>query len=113
MSTLRSRADFARIETMGSTRADRLLVVRYVPNDLGHERFAISTGRRLGGAVQRNRVRRRIRETLRQIAPHDGPGRDILIVARPASASASFAELRAALERHLHAVRTGSVRGAS
>ena len=63
---LRSRRDFARIQASGRTRADRLMTVRYVPNQLGYDRFGISTGRRLGGAVQRNRVRRRLRELLRQ-----------------------------------------------
>jgi len=84
------------------------MVVRFVPNALDYDRFGISTGRRLGGAVQRNRVRRRIREILRR-APNDtGHGWDILIVARPASVDATFDDLRAALERLLGSVR-GSV----
>jgi ribonuclease P protein component len=109
---LRSRRDFARIQAGGRSRADRLMTVRYVPNELGYDRFGISTGRRLGGAVQRNRVRRRIRELLRQSAEptrDGGGGCDILIVARPASAQATFAELRAALGRLLGWVRSGSL----
>jgi ribonuclease P protein component len=112
VSTLRSREDFARISAKGRTRSDRLMVVRFVPNACDHDRFGISTGRRLGGAVQRNRVRRRIREVLRQGSNDTGHGWDILIVARPASVDASFSELRTAVEHLVDAVR-GSVKAAS
>jgi ribonuclease P protein component len=81
------------------------MVVRFVPNARDHDRFGISTGRRLGGAVQRNRVRRRVREILRHAPNETGHGWDILIVARPASVSATFDELRTTLERLLDAIR--------
>ena len=42
------------------------MVVRFVPNGRDHDRVGISTGRRLGGAVVRNTVRRRIREIVRR-----------------------------------------------
>jgi ribonuclease P protein component len=102
---LRSREDFARLGAHGRTRTDRLLVVHYAANSLSHDRFGISTGRRLGGAVTRNRVRRRIREILRSAPGLEGRGWDVLVVARPASTSATFDELRGALLRLLGAVR--------
>ena len=82
------------------------MVVRFVPNGRDHDRFGISTGRRLGGAVQRNRVRRRLREILRRMPNDTGQGWDILIVARPAALDASFHDLRTALERLLRSVRS-------
>lgn len=81
------------------------MVLRFVPNARDHDRFGISTGRRLGGAVQRNRVRRRLREILRADPNETGHGWDILIVARPRSVDASFDELRVVTERLLAAVR--------
>ena len=81
------------------------MVVRFVPNGRDHDRYGISTGRRLGGAVQRNRVRRRVREILRRLPNESGHGWDILVVARPPAVEASFDELRAALERLLGSVR--------
>ena len=111
--TLRSRQDLARVEANGRTRADRLIVVRFVPNALDHDRFGIATGRHLGGAVKRNRVRRRIREILRQRAPDGGPGRDILIVARSASVGATFNELKEALEGLLRSLRVGQLKAPS
>ena len=106
---LRSRADFARLAAHGRTRADRLMVVHFLPNALDHDRFGISTGRRLGGAVARNRIRRRIRQILRGTPNRSGQGLDVLIVVRPGSAEASFDELRAALERLLGRVRSMTV----
>lgn len=105
MPTLRAREDFARISEEGHARSDRLMVVHFVPNGRDHDRFGISTGRHLGGAVQRNRVRRRFREVLRRSANDTGHGWDILIVARRPAVEASFDELRAALERLLGLVR--------
>jgi ribonuclease P protein component len=105
---LRSRRDFARLGARGRTRTDPLLVLHFAANGLDHDRYGISTGRRLGGAVTRNRVRRRIREILRGAPAAGGHGCDVLVVARPASVGASFDELRCALERLLASVR-GSV----
>jgi len=110
--TLRSREDFARISEKGRSGADRLMVVRFVPNGRDYDRFGISTGRRLGGAVQRNRLRRRLREVLRRVPNDSGHGWDVLIVVRPAAVDASFDELRTSLERLLGTVR-GSVRASS
>ena len=112
MPTIRSREDFARISEKGRSRADRLMVVRFVPNGRDYDRFGISTGRRLGGAVQRNRLRRRLREVLRRAPNDSGHGWDVLIVVRPAAVDASFGELRTALERLLGTVR-GSVSASS
>jgi ribonuclease P protein component len=106
--TLRSRGDFARLQAGGRSRADRLVTVRVMPNELGHDRYAISTGRRLGGAVQRNRVRRRIREILRHASRPPGGGLDILVVARPPCLEATFGELRSALLRLLDGIRRQS-----
>ncbi len=94
------------------------MVVRFVPNGRDHDRVGISTGRRLGGAVVRNTVRRRIREIVRRCdallrAPADpASGRDILIVARAATADATFAELQASLVSLLRAIPVAPVEGA-
>ena len=106
---LRSRADFARLATHGRTRTDRHLVVHFLPNALDHDRYGISTSKRVGGAVVRNRVRRRIRHILQASPEHGGGGSDVLIVARPSSAEASFEELRLGLERLLGLVHPVTV----
>lgn len=94
-----SVADFAALQAAGRSRAHPLLVLRYRPNEIGRTRYGISTARRIGGAVVRNRIRRRLREVLRQRGEGVAPGWDILLVARQPAAAASQGELAAALER--------------
>ena len=94
---LRSPRDFSTLQSRGRGRAHPLVAVRGRRNGLDQDRFGISTGKRVGGAVVRNRVRRRLREILRAW-DHTGTVRwDILVVARPGSAGASFTDLRAAV----------------
>ena len=105
---LRTRREFAVLQETSKSKVDPLFVARYAPNDLEQTRFGLSTGRRIGGAVVRNRVRRRSREALRRLGPRLAPGWDVLIVARPAAATASYHELSTSLERLLrtaHIVR--------
>ena len=85
--------DFAALQTTGTVRSHPLLVVRMLRTDLEHTRFGLATGRKIGGAVIRNRLRRRIREVLRALAPSFQPGWDVLIIARPALVEASHEEL--------------------
>src|SRR6266542_1228877 len=74
--------DFAAFQGGGTTRSHPLLTARFRRTDLETTRFGLSTGRVLGGAVVRNRVRRRLREALRVLAPSFQVGWDVLIVAR-------------------------------
>ena len=60
----------------------------------GSARIGIITSRRVGGAVERNRVRRRLREIVRAEYAHLLPGAWLVIVARHRAVKADFAELR-------------------
>ena len=100
--------DFARLAEGGVTRTHPLLVGRFVRTDLDQTRFGLATGKRLGGAVVRNRVRRRLREELRVMAPSFQPGWDVLIIARPAIIDGGQDALIGALRRVL---RSGGVLG--
>jgi ribonuclease P protein component len=59
-------------------------------------RVGFSVGRRLGGAVIRNRVRRRLREAIRPLLPRL-VACDIVVVARPAAVGAAVGDLGGAL----------------
>jgi len=98
---LRSAADFKQVQSHSRSRAHPLLLVRYRRNDLERTRYGISTGRKLGSAVVRNAVRRRLRSILRELDPLMAHGFDVLIVARADSASAHQSELAAALRQLL------------
>jgi ribonuclease P protein component len=93
--------DFTALQNEGTVRSHPMLVVRVRRTDLEVTRFGLSTGRKLGGAVVRNRVRRRLREVLRVMAPTFQPGWDVLIIARPALVNATHEDLTEAVARLL------------
>jgi ribonuclease P protein component len=95
--TLRRRADFDAVMRSGTARSHRILVLRWRHTDRAETRIGLSTPRAIGGAVVRNRVRRRLREIVRERLGDIGAGYDLLLIARPDAAGASFAELRSAL----------------
>lgn len=76
-----------------------MLVLRSLPNDLGHNRYGFVTSKRLGGAVVRNRVRRRLREIARETPA--AQGHDIVLSAKTAAARAKFSELRTSVQKLL------------
>ena len=82
-------------------RSHPLLAARIARTDLETTRFGFATGRALGSAVVRNRVRRRLRGALGVMAPSFQPGWDVLIIARPALVTADHEALVAALARIL------------
>ena len=80
---LRTRADYAQVFAARRRAGDNLLLVYVAENGLGWSRLGLSVGRKVGNAVRRNFVRRRIREAFR-LAKDDLPrGLDILCVAKP------------------------------
>lgn len=98
---LRSVADFQQIQSQSSSRAHPLLLLRYRRNGLERTRYGISTGRRVGSAVVRNGIRRRLRSILRVLDSDVERGFDILLVARPAAATVKQSELDAVLRQLL------------
>ena len=100
---IRSATDFKALQAEGQSRVHPLLVVRFRRNGQKGTRFGISTGRRIGSAVLRNRVRRRLRSVLRELGGRVEAGWDVLIICRPPAASATQSELHLALERLLGA----------
>jgi ribonuclease P protein component len=103
---LRSAADFARVRQLGGRGWAHPLLVLYVgPNELGITRVGITVSGRVGKAVVRNRVRRRVREALRARLPKLEPGRDVVVVARPPSKDATWSELSQALDSVLGRAR--------
>lgn len=80
----------------GSSMASNLLVMKVLPNGLGLTRYGFSVSRKVGKAVTRNRVKRLLREILR-VAPLK-PGWDMVFIARPRTAQATYWELERSVE---------------
>lgn len=82
---LRRRRDFDRVFADRCSAGDPRMVVYVVRNGLDLTRLGMSVSKRLGKAVQRNRIRRIIRESFR-LGQHDIPtGMDIVCVAKAVS----------------------------
>lgn len=80
--TLKSNSDFRRLYNRGKAVTDPALVVYYSKNRAGICRIGITTSKKIGNAVERNRSRRVLREAFRSVCGEVIPGYDIVIVAR-------------------------------
>ena len=103
---LRRGEDIARVKADGLTRNGALFSFRSLPQDSGEVRIAVTASRALGGAVARNRARRRIREAFR-IALRErraAAGHDIVVSVRRPAVAASAEAIRSAVERELDGV---------
>lgn len=93
--SLRRRSDFARVRGRGRRTQTPRLAVYSLRRREGPPRVGLVVGRAVGGAVERNRLRRRLRAALREL-PWEGY-RDLVVVARAESASAAYRDLVADL----------------
>jgi ribonuclease P protein component len=90
---LRVRRDFDHVFRRGRRLEGRLFVMIALPNGRSGHRLGIAAGRKLGGAVVRNRARRLVRESFRRQDPTGGAGFDLVIVVRPDLVGCTQAEV--------------------
>ena len=72
----------------------KLFSIHALPNSVGMPRLGLSVSKKVGVAVKRNAVRRRLREIFRFAAPGLPGGVDVVVSARAAAADAGFEELK-------------------
>ncbi len=80
--TLNNNPDFRRLYNRGISLTHPALVIYYSKNRAGICRIGITTGKKIGNAVERNRSRRVIKEAFRNVCPNVLPQYDIVFVAR-------------------------------
>ena len=94
--SLKGNAGFRRLYHRGTSAANRLLVVYCCRNRTQENRVGLTVGAKLGHAVVRNRLRRRLREIYRLNEGRFRTGWDIVVVARSRAVTAEYAELEKA-----------------
>lgn len=95
--------DFRRIYARGKSYVSPLVVVYALKNRTKNVRVGITTSKKVGNAVQRNRSRRVIREAFRALAPRVRPGFALVLVARGKTPYVKSTDVRRQLERQLQA----------
>jgi ribonuclease P protein component len=111
---LRKSSDFQRVRQHGRTSVHPLLVLSMLANELEHSRFGFVVGGRIGKAVLRNRIKRRMRESVRSRVQRGeiAAGWDVVFIARYPIQNASFRQVDEAiglLLRRVGLLRAGSL----
>ena len=91
---IRKRGEFLTLQRVGRRRTGTRFVVITAPCEGAVSRLGITTSRRVGGAVVRNRIKRLVREFFRRHQDRIRPPRDVLVIARPGAAEAAYAEVK-------------------
>jgi ribonuclease P protein component len=93
--------DFKRVRRLGRSYAHPLVVLVAQRNESGELHIGVTASRTVGGAVQRNRVRRQIKACFDEFLPHIRHGWELVAVARQPIVKAEFCEIRSGIAKLL------------
>lgn len=93
--------DFKRVRRLGRSYAHPLVVLVALPNETGEVRIGVTASHAVGHAVQRNRVRRRLKACFDEVIPEIRPGWNIVAVARQPIVHAEYSEICSGITRML------------
>jgi ribonuclease P protein component len=89
--------DIKRVRRYGKSYAHPLIVLYTAPSGETLSRVGVTAGRWVGGAVERNRAKRLLREAVRSLYPQINPGNDLLLIARAALPESDYSRTQSVL----------------
>lgn len=101
---LNRNGDFRALYHRGKSQVHSALVTYVRKNRLKYPCIGITTGKKVGGAVQRNRCRRIIREAYRELYPKIEGGWNLVFVARQRTSVMKSTQIREIMETQLKAL---------
>ena len=110
---IRDNELFQRVRRQGRSYSSHLAVLCVEENQLSHSRFGFSVSRRIGNAVVRNRVKRRMRESVRLRMGQLQTGWDCVLIARYPIRKASYGQIDAAVGRLFRRAKLAVTEGGS
>lgn len=102
---LTASPEFERVYKQGTAYRGKLVSVHAFPNGAGSPRLGLSVSKKVGNAVTRNTVKRRLREIFRSRLPEIKAESDFVISARPAASGATYQDLEREFEKALQKFR--------
>lgn len=92
---VKKESEFQRVfETHQSVANRKFIIYQMAKPNQKHFRVGISVGKKVGNAVNRNWLKRRIRQTLLEVKLQVKPEVDFLVIARPAARGMEMAEVK-------------------
>ncbi|MBO4848239.1 MAG: ribonuclease P protein component [Clostridia bacterium] len=97
--SLKRNKEFRRVYRNGKTAGSHTLVLIYLSGRQPEKKIGFAVGKKIGNAVVRNRVKRRLREAVTPLLPEIAPGCRLIFIARLPILDASFQEIESTVRR--------------
>lgn len=107
---VKKNKEYRKIYQRGPSLANRYMVVFCLPNGLTHQRFGFSIGKKVGKAVKRNRLKRRMKEICRLNNHWFNSGYDYIFIARKGVENLDYPKLKEKVENLAYRINNKTAR---